>query len=313
MPCCPPRAPALRARPRPAPVPGHAGGPAESRCGRWPVLPPRAVQGDPRVLPAHLPQCTAASTPRAALMSGCRGQPSFSPQNPLLVYGTPAIPRRTSPTPALSPTAHPSPLPMSRNLIALQNKFLGEGRTVYDELARIHERQGAVTDDDILQAGPGPQPASFPRAGHGQVLRRARPGPAGRALPQDLHRRSLPRRRLRRRPLPLRGSPRHRCRRGLPRGGPPRARGLSRLLRTGAQRHGRRRAPVPRRQRLPGRCTRPRPRRRGTTGPNRSTPSTRPDDGEPCVLLRHAGHEVTGLEQARAAASTLGWRRPAPP
>ncbi len=40
---------------------------------------------------------------------------------------------------------------MSRNLIALQNKFLGEGRTVYDELARIHERQGAVTDDDILR------------------------------------------------------------------------------------------------------------------------------------------------------------------
>ena len=40
---------------------------------------------------------------------------------------------------------------MSRNLIALQNKFLGEGRTVYDELARIHERQGAVGDDDILR------------------------------------------------------------------------------------------------------------------------------------------------------------------
>ena len=46
--------------------------------------------------------------------------------------------------PAFSPT-------MSRNLIALQNKFLGEGRTVYDELARIHEREGAITDDDVLR------------------------------------------------------------------------------------------------------------------------------------------------------------------
>jgi formate dehydrogenase iron-sulfur subunit len=40
---------------------------------------------------------------------------------------------------------------MSRNLIALQNKFLGEGRTVYDELARLHERQGHVADDDIAR------------------------------------------------------------------------------------------------------------------------------------------------------------------
>ena len=40
---------------------------------------------------------------------------------------------------------------MSRNLIALQNKFLGKGRTVYDELARIHEREGAITDDDVLR------------------------------------------------------------------------------------------------------------------------------------------------------------------
>jgi formate dehydrogenase iron-sulfur subunit len=40
---------------------------------------------------------------------------------------------------------------MSRNLIALQNKFLGEGQTVYDDLARIHDRQGHVSDDDILQ------------------------------------------------------------------------------------------------------------------------------------------------------------------
>jgi formate dehydrogenase iron-sulfur subunit len=39
---------------------------------------------------------------------------------------------------------------MSGNLIALQNKFLGEGQTVYDELVRIHDRQGFVGDDDIL-------------------------------------------------------------------------------------------------------------------------------------------------------------------
>ncbi|MDA0334491.1 MAG: NAD(P)H-dependent oxidoreductase subunit E [bacterium] len=40
---------------------------------------------------------------------------------------------------------------MSRNLIALQNKFLGEGQTVYDELVRLHQRQGFVSDDDIGQ------------------------------------------------------------------------------------------------------------------------------------------------------------------
>jgi formate dehydrogenase iron-sulfur subunit len=40
---------------------------------------------------------------------------------------------------------------MSRNLIALQNKFLGEGQTIYDELVRIHDRQGFVSDDDIKQ------------------------------------------------------------------------------------------------------------------------------------------------------------------
>lgn len=40
---------------------------------------------------------------------------------------------------------------MSRNLIALQNKFLGEGQTVYDELVRIHDGQGFVGDDDILR------------------------------------------------------------------------------------------------------------------------------------------------------------------
>ncbi|SVD80081.1 uncharacterized protein METZ01_LOCUS432935, partial [marine metagenome] len=40
---------------------------------------------------------------------------------------------------------------MSRNLIALQNKFLGEGQTVYDELVRIYDGQGFVGDDDILR------------------------------------------------------------------------------------------------------------------------------------------------------------------
>ncbi len=39
---------------------------------------------------------------------------------------------------------------MSRNLIALQNKFLGEGTTVYDRLSILHETQGHISDQDIL-------------------------------------------------------------------------------------------------------------------------------------------------------------------
>jgi formate dehydrogenase iron-sulfur subunit len=39
---------------------------------------------------------------------------------------------------------------MSRNLIALQNKFLGQGTTVYDKLSALHEAQGFISDDDIL-------------------------------------------------------------------------------------------------------------------------------------------------------------------
>jgi NADH:ubiquinone oxidoreductase subunit E len=39
---------------------------------------------------------------------------------------------------------------MSRNLIALQNKFLGQGTTVYDKLSTLHEAQGFISDDDIL-------------------------------------------------------------------------------------------------------------------------------------------------------------------
>lgn len=39
---------------------------------------------------------------------------------------------------------------MSRNLIALQNKFLGEGQTVYDALSRLHAETGHISDDDIL-------------------------------------------------------------------------------------------------------------------------------------------------------------------
>jgi formate dehydrogenase iron-sulfur subunit len=39
---------------------------------------------------------------------------------------------------------------MSNNLIALQNKFLGQGQTVYDELSRLHDAQGHISDDDIL-------------------------------------------------------------------------------------------------------------------------------------------------------------------
>lgn len=38
---------------------------------------------------------------------------------------------------------------MSENLIALQNKFLGHGQTVYDELSKLHERQGYIGDRDI--------------------------------------------------------------------------------------------------------------------------------------------------------------------
>jgi NADH:ubiquinone oxidoreductase subunit E len=38
---------------------------------------------------------------------------------------------------------------MSENLIALQNRFLGRGTTVYDKLAVIHEARGCVEDADI--------------------------------------------------------------------------------------------------------------------------------------------------------------------
>jgi NADH:ubiquinone oxidoreductase subunit F (NADH-binding)/NADH:ubiquinone oxidoreductase subunit E len=38
---------------------------------------------------------------------------------------------------------------MSENLIALQNRFLGRGNTVYDKLAVIHEAKGYVEDSDI--------------------------------------------------------------------------------------------------------------------------------------------------------------------
>jgi formate dehydrogenase iron-sulfur subunit len=38
---------------------------------------------------------------------------------------------------------------MSRNLIALQNKFLGQGQTVYDALSRLHAEQGYIGDADI--------------------------------------------------------------------------------------------------------------------------------------------------------------------
>lgn len=40
---------------------------------------------------------------------------------------------------------------MSRNLIALQNKFLGQGQTVYDELSKLHEQQGYISDADIAR------------------------------------------------------------------------------------------------------------------------------------------------------------------
>ena len=40
---------------------------------------------------------------------------------------------------------------MSKNLIALQNKFLGQGQTVYDELVKLHDKQGFIGDDDIMR------------------------------------------------------------------------------------------------------------------------------------------------------------------
>ncbi len=39
---------------------------------------------------------------------------------------------------------------MSKNLIALQNKFLGHGQTIYDKLSNLHDKQGFISDDDIL-------------------------------------------------------------------------------------------------------------------------------------------------------------------
>ncbi len=39
---------------------------------------------------------------------------------------------------------------MSKNLIALQNKFLGHGTTVYDELAKLSEQKGHLADEDLL-------------------------------------------------------------------------------------------------------------------------------------------------------------------
>ncbi|TVP54269.1 MAG: NADH-quinone oxidoreductase subunit F [Gemmatimonadales bacterium] len=38
---------------------------------------------------------------------------------------------------------------MSENLIALQNKFLGRGTTVYDKLSVIHDAKGCIEDSDI--------------------------------------------------------------------------------------------------------------------------------------------------------------------
>ncbi len=39
---------------------------------------------------------------------------------------------------------------MSANLIALQNRFLGRGETVYDRLARLDEEKGALSSEDLL-------------------------------------------------------------------------------------------------------------------------------------------------------------------
>ena len=39
---------------------------------------------------------------------------------------------------------------MSANLIALQNRFLGQGETVYDRLARLEKEKGALSSEDLL-------------------------------------------------------------------------------------------------------------------------------------------------------------------
>ena len=40
---------------------------------------------------------------------------------------------------------------MSRNLIALQNRFLGQGETIYDRLAALREEKGALSSEDIAR------------------------------------------------------------------------------------------------------------------------------------------------------------------
>ncbi|MBM64953.1 MAG: hypothetical protein CMH55_01810 [Myxococcales bacterium] len=40
---------------------------------------------------------------------------------------------------------------MSSNLIALQNRFLGAGETIYDRLAQVAEEQGAIDSAAIDQ------------------------------------------------------------------------------------------------------------------------------------------------------------------
>lgn len=61
---------------------------------------------------------------------------------------------------------------MSTNLIALQNKFLGHGQTVYDKLSNLYDKQGFISDDDILQIAREFNLPPPTRAFNGQVLRR---------------------------------------------------------------------------------------------------------------------------------------------
>src|SRR5262245_47646110 len=63
---------------------------------------------------------------------------------------------RTLPRPAKEERSR-----MSRNLIALQKKFLGQGQTVYDALTRLHAQQGDIGGADIERIA---QEFNLPRA-----------------------------------------------------------------------------------------------------------------------------------------------------
>ena len=124
---------------------------------------------------------------------------------------------------------------MSANLIALQNRFLGRGETIYDRLAQLKEEKGALADEDLLALAketslpPGARPIG------GEILRRPRGRDAGEDDASRVQRRGL-------RGAGLGGL--SRAARGVARGRRRSARrrgDLPRLLRAGTQRDPRRR------------------------------------------------------------------------